>query len=83
MALIKRVTRVGNSAGLTIDQAVMKQMGWEIGTEVEFTVEGELLILSPHRLAKDDEARAAGQRVVQSRRKLLENLAAERRLVKR
>ncbi|HEV3057062.1 MAG TPA: AbrB/MazE/SpoVT family DNA-binding domain-containing protein [Vicinamibacterales bacterium] len=78
MALVKRVTRVGNSAGLTIDQAVMKQLGWEIGTEVELTPHGEQLILTPHRVAKDDEARAAGERVVQTRRKLLENLAAER-----
>lgn len=76
MALIKRVTRVGNSAGLTIDQAVMKQLGWEIDTtEVEFTVNGEQLILSPHRNANDDEARAAGERVIGSRRKLLERLA--------
>jgi antitoxin component of MazEF toxin-antitoxin module len=75
MALTKRVTRVGNSAGLTIDQAVMKQMGWEIGTEVEFTVDGEQLILSPHRYAKDEEARAAGERVVSNRKQLIERLA--------
>ncbi len=75
MALVKKVTRVGNSAGLTIDQAVMKQMGWEIGTEVEFRVEGEQLILSPHRYATDEEARAAGERVVRNRRNMLERLA--------
>lgn len=75
MALVKRVTRVGNSAGLTIDQAVMKQLGWEIDTEVEFTVDGEHLILSPHRFAKDEEARAAGERVIKQRRELIERLA--------
>jgi antitoxin component of MazEF toxin-antitoxin module len=75
MALVKRVTRVGNSAGLTIDQAVMKQMGWEIGTEVEFRVDGEQLILSPHRYATDEEAEAAGDRVVREHGKLLKRLA--------
>ena len=75
MALVKRVSKIGNSAGLTIDLAVMKQMGWEIGTEVELTVDGEQLILSPHRYAKDEEAEAAGERVIQSRKKRLERLA--------
>jgi antitoxin component of MazEF toxin-antitoxin module len=75
MALVKKVTRVGNSAGLTIDQAVMRQVGWEIGTPVEFRVNGEQLILTPHRYASDDEARAAGERVVRSRKQLIERLA--------
>ena len=75
MALIKRVGKFGNSAGFTIDQAVMKQMGWEIGTEVELTVDGEQLILTPHRYAKDEEAQAAGERVVRNRKQLLERLA--------
>jgi antitoxin component of MazEF toxin-antitoxin module len=57
------------------DQPVLKQVGWEIGTEVEVKVAGEDIILSPHRSATDDEARAAGERVVRSRRKLIERLA--------
>lgn len=75
MALIKKVTRVGNSAGVTIDQAVMNLVGWEIGTEVEFRIEGEQIILSPHRFATDAEAKAAGEKVVKQRRALLERLA--------
>lgn len=75
MALIKKVTRVGNSAGVTIDQAVMNLVGWEIGTEVEFRIDGEQIILSPHRYATNAEATKAGQKVVQVRKKLLERLA--------
>jgi antitoxin component of MazEF toxin-antitoxin module len=75
MPLIKRVTRVGNSAGMTLDQPVLKQVGWEIGTEVELKVQGDSIVLSPHRYATDDEAREAGQRVVKERRRLLERLA--------
>ena len=75
MALVKRVTRVGNSAGLTFDQPILKQVGWEIGTQVEITVQGEQIILSPHRYASDEEAKAAGERVVATRRTMLERLA--------
>ncbi len=75
MALIKKVTRVGNSAGVTIDQAVMNLVGWEIGTEVEFRIEGDQIILSPHRFATDAEAKAAGEKVVRERRALLARLA--------
>ena len=75
MALIKKVTRVGNSAGVTIDQAVMNLVGWQIGTEVEFRVEGDQITLRPHRFATDTEAKAAGEKVVRERRALLERLA--------
>ena len=75
MALVKRVSRVGNSAGLTIDRPVLDQVGWEVGTEVELTVQGESIVLTPHRYATNEEARAAGKKVVRNRRKLLERLA--------
>lgn len=78
MALIKKVTPVGNSAGLIIDQAVMNLVGWEIGTEVEFRVDGEQLILSPHRFATNDEALDAGRKVARDRKALLERLAKPR-----
>lgn len=75
MALIKRVTRVGNSASVIFDQPVLKQVGWEIGTQVEISVSGEQIILSPHRSATDEEALEAGRRVIRNRRKLIEALA--------
>lgn len=75
MALTKRLSRVGNSAGLTFDRPILRQVGWEVGTEVEIKVDGEQIILSPHRYANDSEATAAGERVVRERRQLLERLA--------
>jgi antitoxin component of MazEF toxin-antitoxin module len=75
MALVKRFTRVGNSASMIFDQPVLKQVGWEIGTQVEIKVSGENIILSPHRSATDDEAQAAGDRVIGRRRQLIERLA--------
>lgn len=75
MALTKRLSPVGNSLGLTFDKPILKLVGWDAGTEVEIEVRGEQLILSPHRYATDEEARAAGNRVVDNRRSLLERLA--------
>jgi len=75
VALVKRLTPVGNSQAVIVDQAVLRQLGWDSSTQVEFQVNGEQLILSPHRFAKDDEARSAGERVVQKRRPMLERLA--------
>jgi antitoxin component of MazEF toxin-antitoxin module len=75
VALVKRLTPVGNSQAVIVDQVVLRQLGWDSSTQVEFQVNGEHLILSPHRFAKDDEARAAGERIVQKRRPMLERLA--------
>ncbi len=77
MPLVKRVTRVGNSGGLIFDQPVLRQAGLEIGSEVEIAVEHGRIVLTPHRYASDDEARAAGERVMDRRQKLLARLAAE------
>ncbi len=74
MALTKKVTRVGNSAGMTFDQPVMKQLEWEVGTQVDFKVRGRQLILTP-RDATNKEAGASGAKVVQNRRQLIERLA--------
>lgn len=75
MALTKRISRVGNSAGLTFDQPILKQVGWEIGTEVEIKVNGNEITLTPHRYATDEEAQKAGEEVVRRRRQMLERLA--------
>jgi antitoxin component of MazEF toxin-antitoxin module len=74
MALTKRLTRVGNSAGLTFDQPILKQVGWEIGTEVEIKVDGEQVILRPHRHPKAGEVAESAARMAAKHRKSLEKL---------
>ena len=74
MALTKRLSRVGNSAGLTFDRAILKQVGWEVGTEVEIKVEGEHLILTPHRFAKPSEVAESAARMTVRHRRSLEKL---------
>jgi antitoxin component of MazEF toxin-antitoxin module len=74
MALIKRVSRVGNSAGMTFDQPVLKQVGWELGTEVELRVEGETIILRRHRYADPKDVAASAKRMIARHGKSLDKL---------
>lgn len=75
MPLVKKVTNVGNSAGMIFDQAILKQAGWEIGTEVEVSVQKDRIVLTRHRYATDEESRGAKRAVVARHRKSLERLA--------
>lgn len=75
MPLVKRVTRHGNSSGVILDQPILKQVGWDTGTEVELRVEGETIVLTRHRHAADAEFDAAADRVFKRHAKSLERLA--------
>ena len=74
MPLTKRLSRVGNSAGLTFDQPILKQVGWEIGTEVEIKVEGEQLVLKRHRHASTEDVSASARRMIGRHAKSLDKL---------
>jgi antitoxin component of MazEF toxin-antitoxin module len=75
MPLVKKLTRVRNSAGLVIDRAVLKQLDLDVGAEVEVAVRENEIVITPHRYATDQEARAAGRKVFTERRRLMERLA--------
>jgi antitoxin component of MazEF toxin-antitoxin module len=51
MPLVKPITKHGNSAGIIIDQALLKVLGWDVGTEVELQVRGHSIVLSRHSVA--------------------------------
>jgi antitoxin component of MazEF toxin-antitoxin module len=74
MALTKRLSAVGNSAGLTFDKPILKQVGWELGTEIELRVEGETIILSRHRFADPEEIKASARRMIARHGKSLDKL---------
>ena len=75
MPLVKKVTRHGNSSGVILDQPILKQVGWDAGTEVELRVEGESIILTRHRRASDAEFGTAADGVFTRHAKSLERLA--------
>ena len=76
MPLVKGIRKQGNSAGVILDPPILKQVGWEIGTEVEVHVlDGEKVLLTRHRYATDDEVTASADRMFNKHRKSLERLA--------
>jgi antitoxin component of MazEF toxin-antitoxin module len=38
--VVKAVTKHGNSAGIILEQTILKMLGWEVGDEVEIRVAG-------------------------------------------
>ena len=46
MPLIKPITKHGNSAGIILEQTILKMLGWEVGTEVEIRVSAESIVLT-------------------------------------
>jgi hypothetical protein len=49
MPLVKAITKHGNSAGIILDQALLRVVGWDIGTAVELLVKGNSIVLSRHK----------------------------------
>jgi antitoxin component of MazEF toxin-antitoxin module len=47
MALVKAITKHGNSAGIILEQTIWKMVCWEVGTEIEIRVSGESIVLTP------------------------------------
>ena len=48
MPLVKPITKHGNSAGIILEQTLLKMVGWEVGTEIEIHVSGESIVLTRH-----------------------------------
>jgi antitoxin component of MazEF toxin-antitoxin module len=74
MALVKRLSPVGNSAGLTFDKPILKQVGWERGDDIEVQVEGETIILRRHKFAPREEVAASAKRMIARHGKSLDKL---------
>ena len=48
MPLVKPITKHGNSAGIILEQTLLKMVGWEVATEVEIRVSGNSIVLTRH-----------------------------------
>jgi len=75
MPLVKKLVRVGDSTAVILDRTILQQVDIEPESEVEVSVEGNAIVIRPHRYANDGEARAAGRKVIRKRRRLLERLS--------
>jgi antitoxin component of MazEF toxin-antitoxin module len=74
MALTKRLSPVGNSAGLTFDKPILKQVGWERGDEIELRVEGQTIVLTRYKYADPADVKASAKRMIARHAKSLEKL---------
>ncbi len=45
--MTKKLTKHGNSVAVVIDQPILEMMGLEAGSEVDFSTDGKVLIMSP------------------------------------
>lgn len=58
--MIKKVRKVGNSHVITLDKAIMEQMGLREGSEVNVQLDGRNAVVSPAMpRVKDEEVTAA------------------------
>ena len=48
MPLVKPITKHGNSAGIILEQTLLKMVDWEVGTEVEIQVTSDSIVLKRH-----------------------------------
>ena len=48
MPLVKPITKHGNSAGIILEQAILKLLGWDVGTEVVIQVTDDSIVLKRH-----------------------------------
>ena len=48
MPLVKPITKHGNSAGIILEQAILKLVGWDLRTEIEIHVTGDSIVLKRH-----------------------------------
>jgi antitoxin component of MazEF toxin-antitoxin module len=75
MPFVKRLTRIGSSTGLIIDRPFLQQIDLTPDSEVEVSVEGDALVIRPHRYASEEEFVKSAKRMGAKHRQALKWLA--------
>lgn len=75
VAVIKRLTRLGDSRAVVLPKPFLDQLDLGEHGEVELTLEQDRIVISPHRYATPDEFKASANRIIKKHRKALERLA--------
>ena len=47
MSLVKKIRKVGNGSSIPLDNTLLSLTGWKIGDQVQITVDGSRLIITP------------------------------------
>ena len=75
MAVIKRLTRLGDSRAVVLPKAFLDQLDLSEHGEVELTLEKDRIIVAPHRYATDAEVKGSARRMMVKHGKSLAKLA--------
>lgn len=75
MALVKKLTAVGNSLGLVIDRSVLDLLGIDRDTDLELTTDGRAIIIRPTDHAYLERVRTSARKVMKAQRGTLKKLA--------
>mgnify|MGYP001544323637 CR=1 FL=1 len=76
--MVKTITKIGNSAGLILDQAILELVHLKAGDEVDVTVDnasGTLRIASLRPVVQPEAARALAREFIQNNDELFRHLA--------
>ncbi len=60
----KKLTRTGNSVALVLDKSMLKQLGVDETSEVEVSMNGDVLVMTPVRDdAQDEDFRKSADKI--------------------
>ena len=72
----KQITKVGDSAAVLLNQELLDSLGAKIGDEIDVSVEGRKLILTPIReLEREQKIKFATKDIFERRSKAYKQLA--------
>jgi antitoxin component of MazEF toxin-antitoxin module len=75
MAMIKRLTAIGNSLGLIIERPILELLEIDKETPLEVRTDGEMLIIRPQRRNRSARLNAAAKRMMDAHDETMGKLA--------
>jgi antitoxin MazE len=75
MAMIKKLTAIGNSLGLIIDRPILELLEIDKETPLEVRTDGEALIIRPLRRNRSARLNAAAERMMDAHDETMGKLA--------
>jgi antitoxin component of MazEF toxin-antitoxin module len=76
--MVKTITKIGNSAGLILDQAILELVHLKVGDEVDISVDstsGVMRIASLRPMVSPEDGRAMAREFIQQNDELFRRLA--------
>ncbi len=75
MAMLKKLTAVGNSLGLIIERPILELLDIDKETPLEVRTDGEALIIRPQRKNRSARLKAAAERMMDAHDETMRKLA--------